>query len=354
MNHFKKFRFRVIISLIIALTIVSLLKFITSAEHFLPYKTTNHFFNEVIQATKSATIDTTILLVNGNEFIRHDSTIGILVQKIAEQGPKVIVLDYMIRDSTLESKYEVSEDVHLVLGVPFDEMDSLHYPVNIFKGDVHYGHVMAQEPNEMLRESHASLMSLPEKVLQLFDTARYNEYKARKNSNEYINYVSTSGLLAIPADFVVNDGVMYSFKDKIIIIGEFGSGFLTIEPGFLDNVDVHDTPVGEQFGAYILYSETHTLLGNFINRTTILQDYILIVTVSLFGSILIFSLSSIHPKILYPLSKFFMIVLIILSNFMGAYFFSQKELFIDYMSICWGIIISIETSFWLTLSKRSE
>lgn len=353
MNLLKKYGFKVIIALIIALTIVSLLKFIPRAEDFLPHKTTNHFFNEVIQATKPATIDTTILLVNGNDFIRHDSTIGILVQKIAEQGPKVIVLDYVTRDSTLENKYKLNNDIHLVLGVPFDETDSLHYPVNIFSGNVYYGHIMAQEPNEMLRENHESLISLPERVVQLFDTIRYNEYKGRKKTHEYINYVSTSGLLAIPADFVINDGVMYSFKDKIIVIGEFGTRFLTIEPGFLDNVDVHDTPVGEQFGAYILFSEIHTLLGNFINRTTIVQDYILIVTVSLFGIILISTLSNIHPKILYPLSKFFMIVLIILSNFLGAYFFSEKELFIDYMSICWSIIISIETSFWLTLSKRT-
>lgn len=347
-----QFRWRILLIFTITLLLVLWDKIPSDRRSsFTPYVLTNSFFNEMIQTIKTESMDTTIVLISGPAYnYEGDSIIAELVQKISVHQPKVIAIDYDFNNPNLLEQFPVHDSVKIVLAAVIDENDSILYPLNIFKSNVHYGSAMGYGDNSNMIVNNELIISLPEMVMSLSEPTLYKKYLERGNETEIINYTDPQNILVIQSEDVLSDQIMDGFlRNKVILIGKLGSTFLIAEPGILDNVDVHETPIGTQFGAVILYNEIRTLLGNFINRSSLLLDYSLIVFLSCFNIFIVLGLSHLNKKVLYIITKLQMTVLIMITVFVGALFFDAYNFEFDYQSLCLTTILSAELSFWFTL-----
>jgi hypothetical protein len=307
----------------------------------------NEYFNHVNQNVQQRSgADERIVFVEV-PVSAGDSLLGVVVRQIALFKPKVIAIDFMPTDSSLE-RFTLDPAVDVVLGTPIVENDLILKPVNIFNQDVHYSHVMGE--NSITTTYDPRIQSLPDKVVELYDAGAYHRFQQRGNHNEIIRYDQDATLSILPYEQVMDTSTFMPnyFQDKIILVCTLGGG-ITGQPGILDNTDVHDTPVGRQFGAVILYHEIRTLLGNFIDPASTWVDNGLLLFMVLFQLIVVFMFSHMNKKLLYVIQKVAVLISILAVAMVGFIAFQYAQVFIDYQTCCLGATISGELAFWTTI-----
>lgn len=313
-----------------------------------PYFTTNSWINHAYQNIKEPVIGSDkIILVNGPPHNGTDSLMGSLVQNIAKLKPKVIAVDYAITDSTLIDKFPISDSVKIVLAaVPIERGDRVDVPLNIFKNPVYYGHVYGDGYNNLMTRSIDGLSPLPDVVVGQFDWKALKKYEDRNNSIEIINYPSPNNTHLYYAEDAEFDSSM--FTNKIVLIGKFGDRLNPV-PDLLDNTDIHDTPIGTQYGTFILYSEINTILGNWIDQCPYWIECSLCIILCLINFFVLYIGKKLKPGLTVILAQLYLFVLLHLVNAGVVMSMAYLNIFIDYSLLCWTSIISLEFILWNNL-----
>lgn len=314
----------------------------------MPEFLSNSHLNRINQNIKTPYFDDNIIVVGCSPYSR-DSLIGAVVEKIAAQGPRVIVVDFALNDSSLVGHFSIPDSVNIVLGTPIDEHDSIYYSLNIFNKKVEHAHVMSSGM-EYMSTSDKPITPLPVAVVKLFDNLRYREFLKRGNDEELVNYVNSHNLPYYDDYSVLEDTfVPEFFRGKIVLVGGTGESEKPLIPGALDNIDVHMTPTGEQFGVIVLYNEIHTVLGDFTNKSKAIYNYAMATGICMLTMFLIFGLSHLNKRVLYIISKLYVAALIFGFLTAGVYAFYAHDILIDYQALCLSAIVSAEVSFWMTI-----
>jgi CHASE2 domain-containing sensor protein len=353
-KRFIAFRWMVAAVMGLTLLLVSLQKSDDLASsRFLPAFLSNAYFNHVNQSIQQSSADDRIVFVNARLGDETDSLLAALIQKIASYNPAVIALDYTLTDSLLVGKFSIPDGTIVVLGTPVDDKDSIYYSINPFTVPVHFAHIMSDA--EFIPEPLNSLEPLAIKVAQFYSPPLIDDYYARNNKFELVRYSSTETIYEVRAQEIVDDLLVEEYlTDKIVLVG-YGGDTETIPghsvPTRVDNVDVHQTPIGRQFGAVILINQIKTLLGNLIERSSVVFDYLIMIVIALASCCLVLGFSHLSKKILYILTKVYVALMWLLLSIGGVWLFHSSETFVDYQSYCLTTIISTELSFWLTLKQ---
>ncbi|HYG17393.1 MAG TPA: CHASE2 domain-containing protein [Ohtaekwangia sp.] len=357
-HRFLSFRWRIAVILVITVFVLYATK--RSSEegsNIFPHILSNAFFNALIQhdGQQRHVLDTSVILVSGPFMNGSDSAVGALVQKIALYKPGVIAVDYDLSDASLLHHFPVNDSVKIVLAAVIDEEDSIWYPVNIFNGDVHYGHVMSSLKNDMIPVRH-EILTLAEQTVRLYDPGVFQNYLKREGrGGELINYLGPPSTFFVSSEHVMSGlFVDHLFLNKIVIIGKTGYRDEIPVPGFLDNVDVHQTPVGEQFGVVILYNQIHTLLGNFVDRSSRTLDYMMMACIASTSIFLSLGASGMKTQWLYVFTRVYVIAGIVGLAIFGIYLYHSYEIFIDYSAYCIALIASTEAGFWFSLGRPAS
>jgi CHASE2 domain len=344
---FKKFLLLLGISWISAVGI----KFTEESFRFEPYLISNFYANEFYQTLNPPRPSDDIVLVSGPPYNDQDSLLGELISKISLHKPKVIAVDYDITEERLFKKFRIRDSVSVVLASAFDDSDTIQNPVNIFDAGVHFAHVSGGNNNFLLKESN-SIPSLPEKVLELYSPDLFRKYMERHMEYDYVNYPSPN---RVHLYFSENgDFESELFNNRVVLVGKFGSANINPIPGWKDNTDIHDTPIGWQFGTYVLYSQLNTMLGNYIEQVPSWLEYLLCLLVCGFSIALIFITRKVHPKIVYIGTKIYTLIAIFLLHFLCFLIFNSLNTILDYRFLCWSVIISVELAFWALLETRNS
>jgi hypothetical protein len=318
-----------------------------------PYFITNSFANDIYQKIKEPVSGSDeIVLVNGPPYNGTDSLMGSLVQKIANLKPKVIGVDYAITDSTLIDKFPISDSVKIVLAaVPIEREDRVDMPLNIFKNPVYYGHVLGYGYNSLMSRSIDGLSSLPEVVVSQFDWRALKKYEDRSNSIEVINYPSPNSTHLYYSEDAEFDSSL--FTNKIVLIGKFGDRLNPV-PDLLDNTDIHETPIGTQYGTFILYSEINTILGNWIDQCPYWIECSLCIVLCLMNFFVLYLGKKIKPGLTVILAQLYLLILLHLINAAVIMSMAYLNTFVDYSLLCWTSIISVEFILWNNLFLKGH
>ena len=318
-----------------------------------PYFITNSFVNGLYQKVKEPVIGSDeIILVNGPPYNGTDSLMGSLVQKIAKLKPKVIGVDYAITDSTLIDKFPISDSVKIVLAaVPIEREDRVDMPLNIFKNPVFYGHVWGDGYNSLMSKSIEGLSPLPEIVVGQFDWNTLKKFEGRNNSFEIINYPSPENTHLYYAEDAEFDSSL--FTNKIVLVGKFGERLNPV-PDLLDNTDIHDTPIGTQYGTFILYSEINTILGNWIDQSPYWVECAICIVLCLINFCVLYLGKKLKPGLTVILAQLYLLVLLHLINVTVVMSMAYLNTFINYSLLCWTSIISVEFILWNNLFVRKN
>jgi CHASE2 domain-containing sensor protein len=318
---------------------------------FEPYFITNLYANEFYQLLDPAKPSDKIVLVSGPPYNNQDSLVGRLVSTISQFKPKVIAVDYDFTEINLYKKYKIRDSVTVILASAFDDRDSIQRPINIFDGDVYYGHVSGVLANDYFIRITDGLYSLPELRVKYFDLSLFNQYNQRKLESDYINYPSPHSVqLYYSGSNNFDDGL---FTDKIVLVGKFGINKVSPTPYWNENTDIHNTPIGTHFGAYILYSQINTMLGNYIDQVPAWLKHIFSLILIAVSVALTLTFKKMNPAWVYLLTKLYEIILIFLLLLLCGLSLQKFGTLPDYGHLCWSVIISTEISFWALLLKTS-
>src|SRR5882672_10553028 len=124
------------IVVVLSVSLVSLFKFTEIGSFRIvanlePYAFTNSFVDEIYESIKDkASVEPSIVFVQGPERNGMDSLLGVTVERISRFGPSVIAVDYDITDSSLAGKFHIENSVHVVLASVLDESDNVINPLN--------------------------------------------------------------------------------------------------------------------------------------------------------------------------------------------------------------------------------
>jgi CHASE2 domain-containing sensor protein len=348
-QRFTAFRWWWVTVLIATIAIITFQKTDNIREsRFLPPIFTNFYFNCANQSIRESKVDERVVFVNAR-YTDDDSLLASLISKISDLKPRVIAIDYVLYDSSLIGRFTVDPNVAIIFATPRDERDSLEYSINPFTRAVHYGHVTTEKGSIFISDKQDTLSPLSVIAVRNYDEKYYRTFRDRENSFEFINYSHPDYIRQVFGEDIQDGNVMGEvMQDKIVLIGWAGL-FGTPEPTQADNIDVHETPIGEQFGSIILVNEIMTLLGNFTTRPSLVIEYIFIILISGISSFLIFGLSHWNKKALYIFSKAYMLILWFCTLMVGLWLFHNHQIFVDYQSFCLTAVISTELSFWITL-----
>lgn len=318
-----------------------------------PLLISNYKFQSLLNATKSPTKPfEDIILINGTPYSENDSTIGEAISRISQFQPRVIAIDFFLKNQNLLNYFKIHDSVNLILAVSVDDKDSLHYPVNIFKGNVHYGHVMDETKGLYLSTKLNGLISLPQKVVEVYSDSLYNKYENRGVEFDYINYPNSKDIFLSVSDSLNFD--LDYLKNKIVFFGYFGNSEINPVPQWDDNSDIHETPIGTQFGSFILYSEIYTMLGNFIEQVPKWLDNLLCICLCIFCIFISSYIMNFNPMIAYVVIKLLSLVMIFILSFSCLLFFFEFNLLPDYRFLCWTVIITFEINFWFSLRNYNR
>lgn len=238
------------------------------------FETTDIVFNQLVDY-EEVPVDPNIVLVNIGEVNR--ATIAKQIEILNRYQPKVMAMDIrFIKDKTPDQDFPLmmafSQVQNLVLGSRLYDTDTLkdltwhsmetsnpkftqygtNAFVNLHTGDENGGGFRTSRmfiPRAKLNDS--TMLSFPAKIVQLFDSTKFNVLMKRTNATEIINWhgnifpddLPKSKFMALDVNDVLNenfDGSM--IKDKILIFGFLGRNIR-------DEFHIEDkfyTPLNEQ------------------------------------------------------------------------------------------------------------
>ncbi len=317
---------------------------------FEPYLISNFYANELFQTIKPPSPSINLVLVSGPSYNDQDSLLGELVSKISKHKPKVIAVDYDITEKRLFKNFKIRDSVTIVLASVFNEKDSIKNPVNIFDGIVHYGHVNGS--NSFLLKESQGIPTLPEKVLEIYSQSLFAQYKQRGVEYDYINYPSPNEthLYSSMSGNFVDD----LFNDRIVLVGKFGSANIFPKPSWSDNTDIHETPIGKQFGAFVLFSQINTMLGNYIEPASTGIELTIGLIVCSLSIVLILMAQNLPSKMLYIGTKIYTLIMIFALLLVCTLIYGKFNTIIDFRFLCWSVILSTELSFWFSLGPSND
>lgn len=346
-SRLRSFRWKILLTTAITFFVVYGLKSLDWFQGF------NEHLNEAYQTVgmEEHELDTTLVIFRVTDDIAAPGdSIGKWVSYIASHQPKVVAVDFEFHDSTLFEKFNIDPAVKIIQALGFDHEDTVHSE-KIFKGDVEFGNVFSLNDKIYLNDELVS--TLPWLVASTYDLTKAQYFKSGSVDFRYIRYrQGYSPYYNVPLESARN--IMPGFlKGKMVLVGYFGRSenrfSLDHRPDKFDNVDVQETPASYQFGAFVLASTISTILNGSFLFSSIACDVSIILVIIAMSCVVIFSGAGMNKKVLYLVSKAYIIFIVLVLTFGCIYCLHYLNIFPDLQAYCTALIISSELSFWFTL-----
>jgi CHASE2 domain-containing sensor protein len=307
---------------------------------------TNDFIIEGYQhASEDFKRNEKIAIVNISDL--PDEDIKKQIEIVAKYEPAAIGVDYFSpSESDSVSKKIDFNNIVLPIGI---HQDSIWSSGNPYSRQARLGFIQVFSSSHFdpsLKIKGKTYLSLPARLIQLYDLGLYKKLLARENEKEIINYLGQTANFDYLGDLTTPYSVerLKSLKGKIVLVGY--TGVESIRPTKTDTLDSHSTPKGKMFGVVVLANIIHTLMGNYIDPLQPAWNYIIVTLLTLLN---VFIAIALFPKLRfrYWFIKLFQVVLIFLILVVAAFMMHRFNIYVDYELFVFSSLISPEVAFWL-------
>lgn len=248
---------------LLGLLVINISAFNPFVKAFKDFDFMNIYYSKI--RTHQGTLDTNIVVVNVGH-LKRDS-IGLMLQKINEQSPKIIGFDIFIaeqKEKTSDSvlKQALEQTSCLVVASDINGNGMAQYFGKYAKGYINFNGENSSSTTRSFcpftDKKGNTDTSFTARILSFADTDKFKNLTVRKNQTEFIHFRGGHDKFRTytPAEIFDTNSDLSLLKDKIILMGYAGSSFGEV----VDLEDAHFTPMNpevsgksypDMYGVYI-------------------------------------------------------------------------------------------------------